>query len=436
MGTGDTTLRHVSVCRTPTNPAEGTWYGPAAGLTARSGDGRSVLALVAPGQGAQTPGFLAPWLELDGVRDRLAWWSAVTQLDLERYGTTADADEIRDTAVAQPLLVAAGLLGALALFPHPADGFAAVGAAAGHSVGELTAAAGSGVLSAESALVLVRERGRAMAAAAAAQRTSMSAVLGGDSDEVLAAIEAAELTAANVNGAGQVVAAGTVEQLAAFVPPAGARVRPLQVAGAFHTEHMAPAVQRLATLARGVTVRDPRVRLLSNADGAVVHHGRDVIERIVAQVRNPVRWDLCMRTMEDLDVTAVIEVPPAGTLTGLIRRALPDVETVALKTPDDLPAARALVDRHASHSPHVDTPSWRLVVSPLAGTFKADLVSASLGASLVPGAAVGTVISRRQEQAIAAPHGGTVVEWLVEDGDPVSPGQPLVRLHPEAVPVP
>ena len=183
-----------------------------------------MLAVVAPGQGAQTPGFLASWLELDGVRDRVAWWSAVTGLDLERYGTTADADEIRDTAVAQPLLVAAGLIGALALFPHPADGFAVVGVAAGHSVGELTAAAGSGVLTAESALVLVRERGRAMAAAAAQQPTSMTAVLGGDPDEVLAAIEAAGLTAANINGAGQVVAAGTVDQLAAFTPPAGARI--------------------------------------------------------------------------------------------------------------------------------------------------------------------------------------------------------------------
>ncbi len=394
-----------------------------------------MLAVVAPGQGAQTPGFLASWLELDGVRDRVAWWSAVTGLDLERYGTTADADEIRDTAVAQPLLVAAGLIGALALFPHPADGFAVVGAAAGHSVGELTAAAGSGVLTAESALVLVRERGSAMAAAAAQQPTSMSAVLGGDPDEVLAAIEAAGLTAANINGAGQVVAAGTVDQLAAFTPPAGARARGLQVAGAFHTEHMASAVQRLEALARGVTVRDPRVRLLSNADGSVVHHGREVVQRIVAQVRNPVRWDLCMRTMDDLGVTGVIEVPPAGTLTGLIRRALPDVETVALKSPDDVPAARALVERHASRSPLVDAPSWRLVVSPFAGTFKADLVSASLGATLKPGAAVGSVIARRQEQAIAAPHGGTVVEWLVEDGDPVSPGQPLVRLHPEAVPV-
>jgi [acyl-carrier-protein] S-malonyltransferase len=393
-----------------------------------------MLAVVAPGQGAQAPGFLASWLELDGVRDRVAWWSAVTGLDLERYGTTADAEESRDTAVAQPLLVAAGLIGALAVFPHPADGFAVVGAAAGHSVGELTAAAGSGVLTAESALVLVRERGRAMAAAAAQQPTSMTAVLGGDPDEVLAAIKAAGLTAANINGAGQVVAAGTVDQLAAFTPPAGARARGLQVAGAFHTEHMASAVQRLEALARGVTVRDPRVRLISNADGAVVHHGREVIQRIVAQVRNPVRWDLCMRTMADIGVTGVIEVPPAGTLTGLLRRAMPDIETVALKTPDDLAAARALAERHASRSPLVDAPSWRLVVSPLAGTFKADLVTASLGATLAPGTAVGTIVARRQEQPIAATHGGTVVEWLVEDGDPVSPGQPLVRLHPEAVP--
>ncbi|WP_436772960.1 ACP S-malonyltransferase [Yinghuangia sp. YIM S09857] len=311
-----------------------------------------MLVLVAPGQGAQTPGFLTPWLDLPGVADRLTWWSAVTGLDLIHYGTKADAEAIRDTAVAQPLLVASGLVAALALFPHPSDAYRVVGGAAGHSVGELTAAAGTGVISAESAMVLVRERGKAMAAAAAVTETGMSAVLGGDAEQVVAKIAEHGLTPANMNGAGQIVAAGTLPQLAAFAadPPEKARVRPLAVAGAFHTHHMAPAVDRLAELVPGVTVRDPRTPYISNTDGAVLHDGREIVRRLVSQVSNPVRWDLCMETMRDLGVTAVIEVPPAGTLTGLAKRALPGVETLALKTPDDLEAARVLVEKHGTPS--------------------------------------------------------------------------------------
>ena len=206
-----------------------------------------VLAIVAPGQGAQTPGFLSSWLEVPTFADRLNWLSAVSGLDLSHYGTDADAETIRDTAIAQPLLVAAGLLAALELFPHPADGYQLVGVVAGHSVGEITAAAGVGVLSAEQAMVFVRERGRAMAEASAATPTSMTAVIGGDPDEVLAALEAHGLTAANNNGSGQIVAAGTKEQLAALAatPPARARLIELSVAGAFHTVHMQPAVARL-----------------------------------------------------------------------------------------------------------------------------------------------------------------------------------------------
>jgi [acyl-carrier-protein] S-malonyltransferase len=390
-----------------------------------------VLVLVAPGQGAQTPGFLEPWLAVPAVAERMEWWSAVTGLDLTRYGTTADAEEIRDTAVAQPLLVASALASVLCLFPHPADAFGLVGGAAGHSVGEIAALAGTNVISAESALVLVRERGRAMAAASAVRPTGMTAVLGGDPADVLAAIERHGLTPANINGAGQVVAAGTMEQLAAFAedPPEKARLRPLSVAGAFHTEHMRPAVDRLATLARAITVRDPRTRLVSNADGAIVHSGRDALERVVRQVSNPVRWDLCMQTFADLGVTGLLEVPPAGTLTGLARRALPNVETFALKTPDDVAAAREFVSQHGSQSPIDTAPTWRMLVAPLAGTFRRDDVE--IGAALAPGARVGAVVSRRDEQEVVSPHGGTVIEWLVEDGDPVAPGQPLIRLYPD-----
>ena len=390
--------------------------------------------IVAPGQGAQTPGFLAPWLELPGFEDRLHWLSTVAGLDLVHYGTEADAETIRDTAVAQPLLVASGLVSLLALFPHPSDAFAKVGAGAGHSVGEITAAVGAHVLTAEQAMVFVRERGKAMAAASAARPTSMMAVLGGDPDEVRAAIEKHGLTAANINAAGQVVVAGTVEQLAALreEPPVKARLVPLSVAGAFHTEHMAPAVEVLARHARAITTRDPRTRLISNRDGAVVHSGREVLQRLVTQVSAPVRWDLCMGTMAELGVTGLIELPPAGTLVGLARRALPGVETVALKTPADLDAARRLVDEHGTQSPLDDAPTWRLVVAPVSGNFRR--APAPPGAVLQRGAQVGAVVGRRDEQPVLAPHGGVVVEWLVEDGDPVAPGQPLVRLHPEAVP--
>ena len=391
-----------------------------------------VLVVVAPGQGAQAPGFLAPWLEVPGVEARLDWLSVVSGIDLIEHGTRSDADTIRDTAIAQPLLVGAGLVTLLSLFPHPAEAFTRVSVGAGHSVGEITAAAAAGVLTAEQAMVLVRERGRAMAGAAAMTPTGMSAVLGGDAEEVVAAAQALGLTAANINGAGQIVVAGTLEALATFAdaPPEKARVRPLQVAGAFHTEFMAPAVHVLARHARSISTHDPRIHLLSNADGRVVHDGRDVLARLVAQVSRPVRWDLCMATMADLGVTGLIEIPPAGTLTGLAKRALPGVETVALNTPDDLEAAWALVERHGVPSLVDDAPTWRLIVAPMKGIFHRADPATGVGDALARSAAIGTVSNLRDSVEVTAPHGGTVVEWIVEDGDPVSPGQPLVRLHP------
>jgi [acyl-carrier-protein] S-malonyltransferase len=375
---------------------------------------------------------LAPWLEIPTFAERLHWLSAVSGLDLAELGTTADAETIKDTAIAQPLIVAAGLVSLLELFPHPADAYRVVGVGAGHSVGEITAAAASNIISGEQAMVFVRERGKAMAAAAAKTPTGMSAVLGGDAEVVLAKLAEHGLTPANNNGAGQIVAGGTMEQLAALAndPPEGARVRPLQVAGAFHTVHMAPAVSTLARYARSISTHDPRTALLSNADGSVVHSGVEFLTRLVTQVNNPVRWDLCMQTMAELGVTAVIELPPAGTLTGLIKRALPDVETLALKTPDDLEAARELVARHGTTSPLDTSPTWRMLVAPAKGMFVRG--DANEGDALAVDALVGTVKTLRDEQAVVAPHGGTIIEWLVEDGDPVAPGQPLVRLHPEA----
>jgi [acyl-carrier-protein] S-malonyltransferase len=393
-----------------------------------------VLAIVAPGQGAQTPGFLGPWLTESSFADRLNWLSAVCGLDLAHYGTDADAETIRDTAIAQPLLVASGLLAALELFPHPVDAFPYIGVAAGHSVGEVTAAAGVGVLSAEQAMVFVRERGRAMAAASAVTPTSMTAVVGGDAAEVFAALDRHGLTAANHNGSGQLVAAGTNEQLAALAadPPKRARLIPLSVAGAFHTVHMEPAVAHLAGLARAISTHDPRTRLLSNADGQVVHDGREVLRRLVRQVASPVRWDLCMAAMADLGVTGLLEMPPAGTLTGIAKRNLKGVELFALNTPDQLEDALDFVHRHgrvASATPITSNPTWRLVVSPGKGQFtRTEDVEAD---TVLPShSTVGTVKNRRDEIPVDAPHGGIVVEWLVENGDPVAPGQPLLRLHP------
>ncbi|MEU9442529.1 ACP S-malonyltransferase [Streptomyces sp. NPDC048304] len=306
-----------------------------------------MLVLVAPGQGAQTPGFLTPWLELPGAADRVAAWSDALGLDLVHYGTQADADAIRDTAVAQPLLVAAGILSAAAL---GATSEIAPGAVAGHSVGEITAAAFAGVLDDTAALGLVRKRGLAMADAAAVTETGMSALLGGDPETSVAHLEKLGLTPANINGAGQIVAAGTLEQLAALNEdkPEGVRkVIPLKVAGAFHTHHMAPAVETLAKAAAELDPADPKVTYVSNRDGKAVASGAEVLERLVGQVASPVRWDLCMETFKELGVNALIEVCPGGTLTGLAKRALPGVTTLALKTPDDLDAARALLAEHA-----------------------------------------------------------------------------------------
>jgi [acyl-carrier-protein] S-malonyltransferase len=398
-----------------------------------------MLVIAAPGQGAQTPGFLSAWLELPGFAERLGAWSELAGVDLVRYGTTADADEIRDTAIAQPLLVAAAIAAAEALFGGLDQAQVHTGATAGHSVGELGAGVIAGVLTAEDAMRLVRVRGQAMAKAAATEATGMTAVLGGDEAEVLDSIEKHGLTPANINGAGQVVAAGTLDQLAAFAadPPARARLRPLQVAGAFHTRHMAPAVDALREAAATVTVSDPVLPLLSNSDGAAVATGADWLERIVNQVSAPVRWNLCMRTMTDLEAGALIELPPAGTLTGLARRAMPGVALAALKSPDDLPGATKLIAEHGALDPYDGgqaghTPEWRLLVAPLAGTFRSGSSGAAptVGAALSPGTEIGHVEQRGGRHVITPPFAATVLEWLVEDGDPVSAGQPLVRLQP------
>ncbi|WP_375388955.1 ACP S-malonyltransferase [uncultured Amnibacterium sp.] len=298
-----------------------------------------MIVVVAPGQGSQTPGFLAPWLEVDGARERLDALGEAAGLDLVSLGTTADGDAIRRTDVAQPLIVAAGLLTAWALERE-------VTAIAGHSVGEITAAVVAGVLTETDGMRFIAQRGRAMAEAAAAVPTGMSAVVGGDETAVVDRIESLGLVPANRNGGGQVVASGALDALESLraEPPAGARVIPLQVAGAFHSEYMRPAVGTLRAFADTLSPADPAARLWTNRDGSEVASGAAFLDLLVGQVASPVRWDRCMASFAEAGITGLVELAPAGTLTGLAKRGLKGVPTVAVKTPADLPAARNLLD--------------------------------------------------------------------------------------------
>ncbi|WP_203138668.1 ACP S-malonyltransferase [Microbacterium sp. JZ31] len=301
-----------------------------------------MIVVVCPGQGSQTPGFLAPWLELDGAADRLAAFSDAAQVDLVAHGTESDADTIRDTRIAQPLIVAASILA----WEQLTQGGQRPNGVAGHSVGEIAALVAAGVTDAEAGMRLVGVRGRAMADAAARVETGMSAVVGGDEQQVLEAIAAHGLTPANYNGGAQIVAAGELPALAALAEqaPRGARVIPLQVAGAFHTPFMAPAQDTLRTaLADVAAVADPALPLWTNSDGGTVTDGSRALELIVHQVANPVRWDLCMASFAERGVTGIIELAPAGALVGLAKRGLRGVPSVAVKTPDDLAAAIELL---------------------------------------------------------------------------------------------
>jgi len=291
-----------------------------------------VIVLLVPGQGSQTPGLLLPWLGSPGAGEHVAAWSEAAGLDLLRLGTEAGAEEIRDTAIAQPLLTAAALLSWRALDLTP-------DVVLGHSIGEVAALAIAGVLDATDAVRLAAERGRAMALAAAVRPTGMAAVLGGDPAEVSAAATTHGLEVATVNVAGQVVLGGPMEALDALAqtPPAGARVRRLETAGAFHTSAMLPAVPRLSELVSAITPADPVCRVVANADGAVVSSGRELLDRLVGQLVGPVRFDLCLETVAGLQPSAVVELAPAGTLSAIAKRALPGVPITALRTSADLP---------------------------------------------------------------------------------------------------
>ena len=316
-------------------------------LRAKRWQTEDVIVVVCPGQGSQTPGFLAPWLELDGVTERLAAYSEAAEVDLREHGTVSDADTIRDTRIAQPLIVAASLIAGDALAERAGrrpDG------TAGHSVGEIAALVGSGVIDAETGMRLVGIRGRAMADAAAQTPTGMSAVLGGDEAAILERLTELGLSPANYNGGGQLVVAGELPGLDALAtePVKGTRVIPLQVAGAFHTEYMASAVAALRDAVATVTPADPSITLWTNRDGSVVGSGAQALSYLVDQVSSPVRWDLCMNSFADGGITGLIELAPAGALTGLAKRGLRGVPTVAVKTPDDLDAAVALLNGEAA----------------------------------------------------------------------------------------
>jgi [acyl-carrier-protein] S-malonyltransferase len=303
-----------------------------------------VLAIIAPGQGSQTPGMLNSWIQDPALKKLIATWSDAIDLDLLHLGTTADADEIKDTANAQPLIVATSLLAA-----HALEMKNLLFITSGHSVGELAAAALSGAISEIDALRIVRARGIEMAKAASTRPAGMSAILGGDREEVLLAISIRKLVAANDNGAGQIVAAGDLKALAELAenPPAGVRVRALAVAGAFHTGYMKPAVEPIRKLALSIATHSVSHQVISNQDGRVVTNADEVLDRIVEQIASPVRWDLCMETMKSIGITGVIELPPAGTLVGLLKRAASEIETFALESADDLDAAREFAGRHA-----------------------------------------------------------------------------------------
>ncbi len=383
--------------------------------------------------------MLTPWLELPGAESFFRWAGAIADADLLTLGTTGDAEAIKDTAVTQPLVVAMSLFVARELggLPGPVVHTPQAGrdvVIAGHSVGELTAAALAGVLSVEAAIALTAVRGRAMARACALTPTGMSAVLGGDPDELAAALERHGLAAANLNGGGQTVVAGPLEGLAALkaAPPAGARVLPLSVAGAFHTSYMAPAGEELEALVGGLRPADPSRLLLSNADGAAVGSGAEALSRLVSQVTSPVHFDACLTTLRELGVTAALELPPAGALAGLAKREWgkdSGVDVLALSGPGDLDRARALIDAARGRPEATHQPDWRVVVSPVRGTVSpADVAE---GTRLPAGTPLGRIRSRRGEADVSAGYDGVLAEWLVQDGDLVDAGDPLARLYPE-----
>mgnify|MGYP000718092356 FL=1 len=307
-----------------------------------------MIVVVCPGQGSQAPGFLTPWLELPSFKNSLLSMQEASGIDLVTHGTISDADTIRDTAIAQPLIVAAGVATLAAMLDGKSAADVGIAGVSGHSVGEITAAAISGVFDSATAINFVKKRGEAMASAAAIEHTSMAAIVGGEQSVIEESLRALDLEPANYNGGGQIVAAGAASAIAELQAnaPAGSRVIPLQVAGAFHTRYMQPAVAELSDFATQTEPKDPVTKLWTNAGGVEITSGTQFVELLVKQVSNPVRWDLCMAAMLEAGVTGLIEVAPAGTLVGLAKRSMPGIEAVAVKTPENIEAALSLINNH------------------------------------------------------------------------------------------
>lgn len=377
-----------------------------------------MVVLLSPGQGSQSAGMLLPWLTGSDVEDRLERWSALAEVDLRAAGTTWTDEAIRDTAIAQPLLTAAALLSARALL-----GDTVPDAVCGHSVGELPALAIAGVLTDDETIRLAALRGRAMAAATRLAPTGMAAVLGGDEVEVLAAARQHGLELATVNVVGQLVLGGPVGALDQFAAnaPRGARVRRLDVAGAFHTTAMSEARAAFEQALSAQDPQPPRTTVIANADGEIVTDGRALLTRLGAQLVSAVRFDKCLQTLAQLGPSALIELAPGGTLTALAKRALPHLERVALRTPEDLPAARALLHRTGEHAPI----AWQALPSPENGIVD-PLVPT--GSAVTAGTPLAVVSGRSGAATVVAPSAGTVSEWLVTAGDPVRTGQLLAVL--------
>ena len=377
-----------------------------------------MVALLSPGQGSQSAGMLTSWLALPSAAETIARWSEIACLDLATAGTTWTEEAIRDTAVAQPLLTAAALVSARALLGEQRPD-----AVCGHSIGELPALAIAGVLTDDEAIALAALRGRAMAAATQVAPTGMAAVLGGDTEAVTAAAALHGLEIATVNVAGQVVLGGPVTALDALAaaPPAGARIRRLDVAGAFHTSAMSSARADFDAALGALAPSAPHTTVIANRDGAVVSDGRGALNRLGEQLTTAVRFDLCLETLATLGVQGVVELAPGGTLTAVAKRALPGVEIVALRSPDDLPAARALLHPAGEQLPV----AWRALPSPDSGIVDRLI---NIGDAVDPGTPVAVVSGRSGASTIVAPVRGTLTEWLVAPGDPVRAGQLLAVL--------
>lgn len=384
----------------------------------RRGHSQCVVAVLAPGQGSQSSGLLLPWLELPAAAETLSRWSDLVGLDLLAVGTTWSDDDIRHTEIAQPLLTAVALLSARALL-----GETAPDVVCGHSIGELPALAIAGVLTDDEAVSLAAVRGRAMAAATRLTPTGMAAVLGGDADAVLAAAARHGLELATVNVAGQVVVGGPVAALDSFAAqaPEGTRVRRLDVAGAFHTSAMASARPAFEAALAALVPRHPQATVVANRDGDVVRDGRQALDRLLDQLTSPVRFDLCLTSLANLGVDAVVELAPGGTLTALAKRALPDAARVALRTPADLDAARALLPHAGEHA----AVRWRALPSPTNGIVD-PLVTT--GSAVDAGTPVAVISGRAGASTVLAPDSGTLSEWLVSPGDPVREHQLLAVL--------